>query len=91
MPIFKHSLRAERTVYAPPGERIADPGIAEHCISLHIANPGNLERRLELRLDGGKLIERLTLPGVFTFVPAFRQPEWFWESAVEILDKLSRI
>ncbi|WP_341736034.1 AraC family transcriptional regulator [Microcoleus sp. CAWBG640] len=86
MPIFKHSLRAERTVYAPPGERISDLGIPDHCISLHIANPGNLERRLERRLDGGKLIERLTLPGFFTFVPAFRQPEWFWESAVEILD-----
>ncbi len=86
MPIFKDCLRVERTVYTPPGERIADPGIADHCLSLHIANPGNLERRLERRLDGGKLIERLTLPGLFTFVPAFREPEWFWDCAVEILD-----
>lgn len=86
MPIFKHSLRAERTVYAPPEERISDFGIPDHCISLHMANPGNLERRLERRLDSGKWIERLTLPGLFTFVPAFREPEWFWESAVEILD-----
>lgn len=86
MPILKQGLRVERNVYAPPGERISDSGIPDHCISLHIANPGNLERRLERRLDGEKLIERLTLPGLFTFVPAFREPEWFWESAVEILD-----
>ncbi|MEG4344672.1 AraC family transcriptional regulator [Microcoleus sp. A003_D6] len=86
MRIFKEGLRVERNVYAPPGERISDSGIPDHCISLHIANPGNLERRLERRLDGGKLIERLTLPGLFTFVPAFREPEWFWESVVEILD-----
>ncbi len=86
MPIFKDGLRAERTVYTPPGERIADPGLSDHCLSLHIANPGNLERRLERRLDGGKLMERRTFPGLFTFVPAFREPEWFWDSAVEILE-----
>jgi AraC family transcriptional regulator len=79
-------LRAERTVYAPPGERIADPGIPDHCISLHIANPGNLERRLERRVEGGKSIERLTSPGLFPFAPAFRDAEWFWDSAAEILD-----
>lgn len=86
MSVFKHDLRAERTVYAPPGERIADPGTADHCISLHIANPGNLERRLERGLDGGKSIERLTSPGLFTFTPAFRDAEWFWDTNAEILD-----
>lgn len=75
-----------RTIYAPPSDRIIDPSIPDHCISLHIANPGNKQRRLERRLDGEKAIATQTFPGTFTFVPAFRKPEWLWESNVEILD-----
>ncbi|WP_277875975.1 hypothetical protein [Chroococcidiopsis sp [FACHB-1243]] len=37
-------IRANCTTYAPPPNRIVDPSIPDHCISLHIANPGNLER-----------------------------------------------
>lgn len=75
-----------RTIYAPPLDRIIDPSIPDHCISLHIANPGNLERQLERRFDSEKPLVRATFPGTFTFVPAFREPEWFWDSEVEILD-----
>jgi AraC family transcriptional regulator len=75
-----------RTLYAPPSDRIIDPGIPDHSLSLHIANPGNLERQLERRIDGGKRMDRPTYPGTFTFVPAFRESEWMWDSEVEILE-----
>jgi AraC family transcriptional regulator len=79
-------LSVYRTIYEPPCDRIIDPSISDHCISLHIANPGNIERRLERRLDGEKTSDRLTSPGTLTFVPAFRESEWLWDSRVEILD-----
>ncbi|MBW4472096.1 MAG: AraC family transcriptional regulator [Stenomitos rutilans HA7619-LM2] len=75
-----------RTVHTPPQDRITDPAISDHWITLHIANPGNTERNLERRLDGEKLVCRPTYPGTFTFVPAFRSPQWFWESEVEVLN-----
>lgn len=75
-----------RTIYAPPQGRISDPAVSDHCLTLHIANPGNVERNLERRLDGEKRVCRPTYPGTFTFVPASRSPEWFWESEVEVLN-----
>ncbi|MEN9519645.1 MAG: hypothetical protein RLZZ381_2233 [Cyanobacteriota bacterium] len=79
-------LSVHRTIYDPPSDRIIDPSISEHCISLHIANPGNIERRLERRLDGEKPSDRLTSPGTLTFVPAFRESEWLWDCEVEVLE-----
>lgn len=79
-------LRVQRNLYAPPLDRITDPGIPEHCISLHLGNPGNLERWLDRRLDSEKLLSRSTFPGTLTFVPALRSSEWLWGSEVEILD-----
>jgi AraC family transcriptional regulator len=79
-------FRVCRAIYAPPPDRISDPAIADHCITLHIANPGNVERDLERRLDGGKLVCCPTYPGTLTFVPAWRSPQWFWESEVEVLN-----
>ena len=72
----------------PPLDRIIDDGISEHFIGLHRANPGNLARVLERRLDGERLLSSPTFPGVMTFVPAGRQPEWWWESEVEVLEVL---
>jgi AraC family transcriptional regulator len=79
-------LSVHRTIYDPPGDRVSDLSISDHCIGLHIANPGNIERRLERRLDGEKSSDRLTSPGTLTFVPAFRESEWLWDSEVEILE-----
>jgi AraC family transcriptional regulator len=79
-------LSVHRTIYEPPSDRIIDPSISDHCIGLHIANPGNIERRLERRLDGEKSSDRLTSPGTLTFVPAFRELEWLWDSKVEVLE-----
>lgn len=79
-------LRICRTIYEQPSDWIFDPKISDHCLNLHIANPGNLERRLQRRLDGDKMSERLTYPGTFTFVPAFQESEWLWEGEVEILE-----
>jgi len=76
------------TVHTPPLDRIIDDGISEHFIGLHRANPGDLARVLERRLDGERLLSSPTFPGVMTFVPAGRQPEWWWESEVEVLEVL---
>lgn len=78
-------LQVDRAIYPPPTDRISDPAISDHCLSLHMANPGNLKRDLERRLDGETLICRPTYPGTFTFVPAFRTPQWYWASEVEVL------
>jgi len=75
-------------VHTPPLDRIIDDGISEHFIGLHRANPGDLARVLERRLDGERLLSSPTFPGVMTFVPAGRQPEWWWESEVEVLEVL---
>jgi AraC family transcriptional regulator len=75
-------------VNTPPPARIIDDGISEHFIGLHRANPGNLARVLERRLDGERLLSSPTFPGVMTFVPAGRQTEWWWESEVEVLEVL---
>lgn len=52
-----------------------------------------MKRDLERRLDGEKLVCCPTYPDTFTFVPASRSPEWFWELPewfweleVEVLD-----
>ena len=81
-------IEVSQVVRTPPLDRIIDDGISEHFIGLHRANPGNLARVLERRLDGERLLSSPTFPGVMTFVPAGRQPEWWWESEVEVLEVL---
>ena len=81
-------IEVSQVVRTPPLDRIIDDGISEHFIGLHRANPGNLARVLERRLDGERLLSSPTFPGVMTFVPAGRQPEWWWESDVEVLEVL---
>jgi len=75
------SIRICRSVYQAPPDWATSPGIAEHRISLHIANQDYLERRL----DSGKLRSASTHPGLLNFVPAHRYLESRWLNEVELL------
>ncbi|KAB8331041.1 helix-turn-helix transcriptional regulator [Scytonema tolypothrichoides VB-61278] len=74
-------LRVCSKIYPPAPDRVVNPGIPEHRISLHIANQDYLERRL----DGEKLLFAPTGPGVFNFIPAYREVESLWLAEVELL------
>jgi AraC family transcriptional regulator len=74
-------IRVCSKIYPPPPERIVNPGIPEHRISLHISNQDYLEQRL----NGGKLLCAPTGPGIFNFIPAYQEVESLWEVEVELL------
>lgn len=77
-----NSVRIRSNIYAPPPDRVTGASIPEHRIVLHVANQDYLERRL----DGGKLLCAQMDPGVFNFVPAYRQQESLWKAEVELLE-----
>ena len=68
-------------IFAPAPDRIITSGIAQHRISLHIANQDYLERRL----DGEKLKSSPMSPGLFNFIPADRELEALWQAEIELL------
>ncbi|MBD2020408.1 helix-turn-helix transcriptional regulator [Leptolyngbya sp. FACHB-36] len=74
-------IRLCRSVYQAPSDRVSNPRVPEHRISLHIAGDDYLERRL----DRGKLLCTPTSPGMFNFVPAHREVESLWLNQVELL------
>ena len=68
-------------IFSPAPDRTITSGIAQHRISLHIANQDYLERRL----DGGKLKSSPMSPGLFNFIPAHRELEALWQAEIELL------
>ena len=68
-------------ILSPAPDRTITSGIAQHRISLHIANQDYLERRL----DGGKLKSSPMSPGLFNFIPAHRELEALWQAEIELL------
>jgi AraC family transcriptional regulator len=76
-----NGIRICGSVYQPPIDRVVDPGVSEHQISLQITNKEYLERRL----DGGKLQFADANPGALNFFPAHREVEFRWTTQVELL------
>lgn len=74
--LSSNGLRVCSKICPPPPDRVSYPSVPEHCIILHVANPNNLERHLERRLDDGKWHSGSIYPGVLTFVPAQRESVW---------------
>ena len=77
----QNQIQVRSQIFAPAPDRIITPGIAQHRISLHIANQDYLERRL----DGGKLKSSPMSPGLFNFIPAHRELEALWQAEIELL------
>lgn len=67
--------------FSPAPDRVVTPGIAQHRISLHIANQDYLERRL----NEGKLKSSPMSPGLFNFIPAHQELEALWQAEIELL------
>ena len=79
--LTKDRVRVLNKIFPPAPDRVVTPGIPEHRISLHIASQDYLERRL----DGGKLLGSPMSPGLFNFIPAYREVEALWQAEVELL------
>ena len=77
----QNQIQVRSQIFAPAPDRIITPGIAQHRISLHIANQDYLERRL----DGEKLKSSPMSPGLFNFIPAHRELEALWQAEIELL------
>ncbi|MGF1516082.1 MAG: helix-turn-helix domain-containing protein [Elainellaceae cyanobacterium] len=77
-----NGLELYRMSSPPPEDRVAYPPEPNHCITFHLTNDDNLERRL----DGGKLLSGTSHPGNMSFVPAHQSPEWLWDTEVELLE-----
>ena len=77
----QNQIQVKSQIFAPAPDRIITPAIAQHRISLHIANQDYLERRL----DGGKLKSSPMSPGLFNFIPAHRELEALWQAEIELL------
>ena len=75
-------LHVCQRICPPPEGRMAYPASSNHCITFHVANADQLERRL----DGGKWLRSPSYPGGLTFVPAHQAPEWWWDAEVELLE-----
>ena len=76
-----NQIRIQNKIFSPASDRVVTPAIAQHRISLHIANQDFLERRL----DGGKLKSSPMSPGLFNFIPAHRELEALWQAEIELL------
>ena len=76
------SLQVHRGIYPPPPDRVKYPALAEHCLTLHVANSD----RAEISLNNGKRRSSKTYLGEFTFIPARCSSEWLWEESVELLE-----
>ncbi|MEM7762208.1 MAG: AraC family transcriptional regulator [Cyanobacteria bacterium P01_A01_bin.40] len=77
----QNQIQVQAQIFAPAPDRIITPGIAQHRISLHIANQDYLERRL----DREKLKSSPMSPGLFNFIPADRELEALWQAEIELL------
>ncbi|MDJ0637152.1 MAG: AraC family transcriptional regulator [Xenococcaceae cyanobacterium MO_188.B29] len=76
-----NQIQVQNKIFPPAPDRVVTPGIAQHRISLHVANQDYLERRL----DGEKLRCSPMSPGLFNFIPAHREVEALWQAEVELL------
>ena len=79
--LYQNQIQIQNKVFSAAPDRIVTPAIAQHRISLHIANQDYLERRL----DGGKLKSSPMSPGLFNFIPAYRELEALWQAEIELL------
>ena len=77
----QNQIQVRSQIFSPAPDRVLTPAIAQHRISLHIANQDYLERRL----DGGKLKSSPMSPGLFNFIPAYRELEALWQAEIELL------
>ena len=77
----QNQIQVRSQVFSPAPDRVVTPAIAQHRISLHVANQDYLERRL----DGGKLKSSPMSPGLFNFIPAHRELEALWQAEIELL------
>jgi len=66
----------------PPPDITSELSVPSHQIILNVADTTHVERRL----DGERWLSSPSHPGLLTFVPAHRSPQWLWDAEVELLN-----
>jgi AraC family transcriptional regulator len=76
-----NSLNLEALAQPPPEHPLCEPAFPVHLLYLHLAHIDHLE----LQLDGGRLRQGLSYPGILTIVPAGMRAQWRWDTTVPLL------